>query len=113
MPVLVGNKVFGSGFAVVEHPLRYICRIVLPYRNAGAVPLFSYPFIEELDMLVTNILGTLDKRLELCRKMTASLLKQLDELYDYYFGDVNKAKQNRFGHNFFEILSGYPFDSST
>lgn len=64
-------------------------------------------------MIVTNILGTLDKRLELCRKITASLLKQLDELYDYYFGDVNKAKQNRFGHDFFEILSGYPFDSST
>ena len=72
-------------------------------------------WIPSLDqqLRITNILGTLDKRLELCRKMTASLLKQLDELYDYYFGDVNKAKQNRFGHNFFEILSGYPFDSST
>lgn len=64
-------------------------------------------------MIVTNILGTLDKRLELCRRMTASLLKQLDELYDYYFGDGNQAKQNCFGHDFFEILSGYPFDSST
>lgn len=64
-------------------------------------------------MIVTNILGTLDKRLELCRRMAASLLNQLDELYDYYFGDGNKAKQNRFGRDFFEILSGYPFDSST
>lgn len=73
---------------------------------------FYCPEYEE-QLRITNILGTLDKRLELCRKITASLLKQLDELYDYYFGDVNKAKQNRFGHDFFEILSGYPFDSST
>jgi len=61
----------------------------------------------------TNILGTLDKRLELCRRITANLLKKLDELYDYYFGDGNQSKQNCFGHDFFEILSGYPFDSST
>ena len=72
-------------------------------------------WIPSLDqqLRITNILGTLDKRLELCRRMTASLLKQLDELYDYYFGDGNQAKQNCFGHDFFEILSGYPFDSST
>ncbi len=62
---------------------------------------------------ITNILGTLDKRLELCRRITANLLKKLDELYDYYFGDGNQSKQNCFGHDFFEILSGYPFDSST
>ena len=73
---------------------------------------FELPSLS-VQLRITNILGTLDKRLELCRRMTASLLKQLDELYDYYFGDGNKAKQNRFGHDFFEILSGYPFDSST
>lgn len=63
-------------------------------------------------MIITNIFGTLDKMLELYRRMAASLLKQLDDLYDYYFGDGNKAKRNRYGHDFFEILSGYPFDSS-
>ena len=66
-----------------------------------------------VQLRITNILGTLDKRLELCRRITANLLKKLDELYDYYFGDGNQSKQNCFGHDFFEILSGYPFDSST
>ena len=100
--------------------ISHYCRIA--DCSQSSYPSFSKEVIEELDFpsiplvaqhSITNILGTLDKRLELCRRMAASLLKQLDELYDYYFGDGNKAKQNRFGRDFFEILSGYPFDSST
>lgn len=100
--------------------ISHYCRIA--DCSQSSYPSFSKEVIEELDFpsiplvaqhSITNILGTLDKRLELCRRMTASLLKQLDELYDYYFGDGNQAKQNCFGHDFFEILSGYPFDSST
>ena len=47
--------------------------------------MFSCPFIEELDMLVTNILGTIDKKININKQMIGLLDNYLSTVFDYKY----------------------------
>lgn len=62
--------------------------------------------------VVTNILGSIDNRIEKSRKIVRNDLNFLDYLYGYLFNKKHIAP-NAVVSDFLQIISGYPFDSST
>jgi len=63
-------------------------------------------------VLITNILGSIDNRIAISRKIVSNITQFLDFIYKYYFGNKCFASNSVLG-NFLNVVSGYPFDSSS
>lgn len=61
---------------------------------------------------ITNILGSIDKRIDISRKIVIKNIKILDYIFEYVFAK-KQLYPNEPLSSFLQILSGYAFDSAT
>ena len=61
---------------------------------------------------ITNILGSIDKRIAKSQELVYKYIQILDYVYDYYFGKKHNIPNAKV-IDVIKIISGYPFDSAT